>query len=66
MRLLCEHYRRFGQKINPCRKVLADVKGNIIEQSEGEVVVSEIEELTLKCSTCGKKTKIKLGGKKNG
>lgn len=60
MRLLCEHFRKFGQKMNPCRKVLAEIKGVVVEYSEGEITVDDAREIVLKCPGCGQKTKIKM------
>ena len=56
--VLCEHLCWFGKKQNPCRKVLANIVAEKIEQKEDEILVEGLEQLTLKCSRngCGCKT----------
>ena len=59
MRVTCEWKKMFGKVWNPCRKILADVKGTIVSNKEGEIAVKDLKEVVLKCPGCGNKTVIK-------
>ena len=58
MRILCEYLKKFETGENPCRKVLCEVNGKIIEQTEDEIIVEGGGDVVLKCFGCKQKTKI--------
>ena len=63
-RLLCEHLKMFPSGQNPCRKVICEIEGKIVEKTEDKIVVEGEGKIILKCNGCGRKTSINfVGGK---